>query len=51
MPRTRSRQGTSRHALTALVEETHDLVEEHLPEIDVERLREILRYERPLWDG
>ena len=43
--------GTSRTTLTALVEETHDLVEEHLPEIDVERLREILRYERPLWDG
>ncbi len=43
--------GSSRRTLTALVEETHDLVEEHLPEIDVERLREILRYERPLWDG
>ncbi len=36
--------------LTALVEETHDLVEEQLPEIDVERLREILRYDRPLWE-
>jgi len=43
--------GTSRTVLTALVEETHDFVEEHLPEIDVERLREILRYERPLWDA
>ena len=43
--------GTSRSMVTALVEETHDLVEEHLPEIDVERLREILRYERPLWDA
>ena len=43
--------GASRTVLTALVEETHDLVEEHLPEIDVGRLREILRYERPPWDG
>jgi hypothetical protein len=37
--------------VTALVEETHDLVENQLPEIDVKRLREILRYERPVWDG
>jgi hypothetical protein len=44
------RAGTSRAMLTALVEETHDLVEEQLPEIDVERLREILRYDRPLWE-
>jgi hypothetical protein len=44
-------EGRSRAAVTALVEETHDLVEAHLPEIDVDRLREILRYERPLWDG
>ena len=36
--------------LTALVEETHDLVEQQLPQIDVERLRQILRYERPLWE-
>ena len=36
--------------VTALVEETHDLVEEHLHEIDVGRLREILRYDRPLWE-
>jgi hypothetical protein len=43
-------RGTSRKVLTVLVEETHDLIEEQLPEIDVERLREILRYERPLWD-
>ena len=33
--------------VTALVEETHDLVEEQLPEIEIERLREILRYDRP----
>jgi hypothetical protein len=42
--------GRSRAQLTALVEETHDLIEEQFPEIDVERLREILRYERPLWE-
>lgn len=44
------RLGTSKETLTALVEDTHDLIEEHIPEIDVGRLREILRYERPLWD-
>jgi hypothetical protein len=27
-----------------------DLVEAHVPEIDVRRLRAFLRYERPLWD-
>jgi hypothetical protein len=43
--------GRSRAGLTALIEETYDLVEGHLPEIDVERLRSILAYERPLWDG
>ena len=42
--------GRSKALLTGLVEETHDLVEEHFPEIDVERLREILRYDRPLWE-
>ncbi len=42
--------GRSKAMVTALVEETHDLVEELLPEIDVERLREILRYDRPLWE-
>lgn len=43
--------GRSRKVVAALVEETYDLIEEHLPEIDVQSLREILRYERPLWDG
>jgi hypothetical protein len=42
--------GRSKAMVTGLVEETHDLVEEQLPEIDVERLREILRYDRPLWE-
>jgi hypothetical protein len=42
--------GTSKRALTALVEDTFDLVEQQLPEIDVERLRTILAYDRPLWD-
>jgi hypothetical protein len=41
----------SKATLTALVEETYDLVEQHVPEIDVARLRAILAYERPLWDG
>lgn len=35
--------------LSELVEETFALVESHLPEIDVKRLREIFRYKRPLW--
>lgn len=42
--------GRSKAMLMALVQETHDLVEEQLPEIDVDRLREILRYDRPLWE-
>jgi hypothetical protein len=42
--------GRSKALVTALVEETYDLVEEQLPEIDVDRMREILRYDRPLWE-
>jgi hypothetical protein len=45
------RPGTSKDTLTELIEETYDLIGEHLPEIDVERLRTILRYERPPWDA
>ena len=37
--------------LRPLVEETYDLVERHVPGVDVERLRRIFRYERPLWDA
>lgn len=37
--------------LRPLVEETYDLVERHVSGIDVEQLRRIFRYERPLWDG
>jgi hypothetical protein len=44
------RPRASRESLTRLVEETYDLIEEHVPEVDVARLREFLRYERPLWD-
>ena len=44
-------QEASRETLTRLVEETYDLIEKHLPGIDVAQLREFLRYERPLWDG
>ncbi len=36
--------------VAALVEETYDLIEQHLPGIDVERLRRIFRYRRPAWD-
>ena len=35
--------------LAALVEETYDLIEQHLPGVDVERLRRIFRYRRPVW--
>jgi predicted nucleotidyltransferase len=37
-------------SLSQLVEETYDLVEAHLPEIDVERLRAVFRWQRPEWD-
>lgn len=36
--------------LAELVEETYELVEHHLPEIDVEWLRAVFRYQRPIWD-
>lgn len=35
--------------LIDLVEETYDLVEQHVPGVDVERLRTLFRYRRPLW--
>ena len=35
--------------LTELIEETFTLVETHLPEIDIKRLREIFHYRRPFW--
>ena len=38
------------HILTALVEETYDLVEAHLPEVDVKWLRQVFRYQRPELD-
>lgn len=38
------------HDLAELVEETYDLIEEHLPDIDVDWLRRVFRYRRPLWD-
>lgn len=44
------RPGASKEELAALVEETYDLIERHVPEVDVRRLRAFLRYERPLWD-
>jgi hypothetical protein len=36
--------------LAALVDETYDLLERQLPEVNVERLRTIFRYRRPAWD-
>ncbi len=36
--------------LAALVEETYNLVEQHVPGVDVDRLRRIFRYRRPLWE-
>ena len=38
-------------ALRVLVEEVYDLVEAHLPEVDVGRLREVFRWERHPWDS
>ncbi|HEX2187178.1 MAG TPA: hypothetical protein VHN78_16925 [Chloroflexota bacterium] len=35
--------------LTALVEESYDLVTQHLPEVDAERLRAIFRFARRPW--
>jgi len=37
--------------LRLLIEEVYDLIERHVPRIDVERLRTIFRYRRPPWDG
>jgi hypothetical protein len=42
--------GESKKRLTALVEETYDLIETQLPAIDVGGLRAFLRYDRPLWE-
>jgi hypothetical protein len=36
--------------LAALVEETYDLIEQHVPGIDVAWLRRVFRYRRPLWE-
>jgi hypothetical protein len=35
--------------LSNLVDETFDLIQTHLSEIDVKRLREIFHYRRPFW--
>jgi hypothetical protein len=37
------------HQLAALVEETYDLVEKHMPTVDVDWLRRVFRYRRPIW--
>jgi hypothetical protein len=36
--------------LAALVEETYDLIDQYLPQVDVNRLRLIFRYQRPVWE-
>ena len=36
--------------LASLVGETYDLIEAHLPDIDVDRLRTVFRYQRSAWD-
>ncbi len=38
-------------ALRGLVEEVYDLVERHLPEVEVGRLRAIFRWQRQAWDA
>ena len=37
--------------LRSLVEETYDLVERNVPNVDVDRLRRIFCYQRPLWNA
>ncbi len=41
---------TAERILGELIEQTYDLIERHMPQIDVARLRRIFRYRRPLWD-
>jgi hypothetical protein len=36
--------------LAALVEETYDLIEQHVPEVDAEELRRWFRYRRHPWE-
>lgn len=36
--------------LSELVEETYDLVEQYRPEVNVDWLRAVFRYRRPVWD-
>ena len=38
-------------ATRELVEEVYDLVERELPEVDVDRLRSIFRWQRHEWDA
>lgn len=37
-------------SMISLVDETYSLIEQHIPEIDIERLRQIFHYERPFWE-
>ena len=36
--------------LADLVEETYDLIESHHPDLDVNWLRSVFRYQRPIWE-
>lgn len=47
----RAEPAESAPLLASLVEETYDLIEQELPEIDVDRLRSVFRYRRPLWEA
>ena len=38
------------HELAALVDETYDLIEQQLPQIDVAWLRSVFHYQRPIWE-
>jgi hypothetical protein len=46
----RSERRVAEAELSSLVEEVYSLVEQHMPEVDVERLRRIFRYRRQPWD-
>jgi hypothetical protein len=37
------------YQIAALVEETYNLLEKHMPTVDVAWLRRVFRYRRPIW--
>jgi len=38
-------------SIIKLVDETYDLIEKHMPEINVKWLRNVFHYERPAWEN